>query len=211
MNKAIHHEHGRYHPVDFRPPKPDDNWPYHGYPKTPDNPMFGIKGPKHERHIYIRRDQVMFDIDSQLGMLAEARRNPDGTEDQTLTTATVKYEKMFHRWIDNHVGDAKRVMSSAILEKSIKTAMNNVKDREEVDITLFLPEWYDDTTFEQLCQAVHDYVVSATLVEYFTKRFTSKDPVTIDEIDKKATELGKVKILVNMSKPGSISKPYKPF
>ena len=211
MNKAIRHEQGRYRPIDLGRPKPDDNWPYHHHPTTPHDPEFGIKNPKFERHIFIRRDQIFFDIDSQLGILADARKTADGNEDDTITNATTKYQQMFYRWIDSHIGEAKTIMSAFVLEQFRNTVMNSVKDHEEVDIELLVPEWYDDTTFTQLCDKVHEYVVTATMADFCILRFTSKDPVTIDKETQKNDCESEVRKLVNMAKPGRIHKPLNPF
>lgn len=211
MNQAIRHEQGRYAPIDYQPPQPDDNWPYRNKPRQGNDRQYGIKSPKFERHIFIRRDQVFFDIEAQLGMLADGRKNADGTEDDTISNATTKYRQMFYRWIDRHIGEAKTVMSAFVLEKFRETAMNSIQDRDEVDITLLVPEWYDDTTYQQLCDKVHEYVVDATLADFCIMRFTSKDPVTIDKERGKIETLGEVRKLANMAKPGRIRKPMKPF
>ena len=211
MNKAIRHEHGRYRPVMPDRPKPDDNWPYHNHPTTPHDREYGIKNPKFERHIFIRRDQILFDIDAQIQMVASARRKPDGTEDETMQQATDKFSAMFYRWIDTHIGEAKTVMSAFVLERFKENAMNSIKDVEEVDITLLMPEWYDDTTFPQLTNAVHNYIVNATLYDYFLLTLTSKDPVTVDKAQAMIDAMTDVKTRVNASKPGRISKPLKPF
>ncbi|MBQ8949148.1 MAG: hypothetical protein IJ059_05100, partial [Prevotella sp.] len=88
---------------------------------------------------------------------------------------------------------------------------NSIKDVDEVDITLLVPEWYDDTTFKQLCDKVHDYVMTATMADYCKMRFTSKDPVTIDKVNDAEFCKSEIRKLINMSKPGRISKPFKPF
>ena len=84
MDKLHNKTQGGYRPVPikgFRPPQPNDNWPYHGQPTTPNDREYGIKNPKFERHIFVSSENVFFDIDSQLGMLAKSRRKSDGTED----------------------------------------------------------------------------------------------------------------------------------
>jgi hypothetical protein len=211
MDKVIQHEHGRYKPIDCGRPKPDDNWPYRRKPRSGDDRQYGVKSPKFERHIFIRKDSVMFAIDAQIGMVAESRRNPDGSENNTMTSATTKYKDMFNSWIDKHIGEAKTIMSTAVLEKFKETAMNNIKDVDEVDITLLVPEWYDDTTFQQLCDAVNSYVVNSTLFDYFSLSLTSKDPVTADKFAQKNDDVSEIRKLINFSKPGRISKPLKPF
>lgn len=211
MDKVLQHEQGKWKPIDYGRPQPDDNWPYRRQPRNGSDPQYGVKSPKFERHIFIRRDQVFFDIDAQLGMIADARRKEDGTEDDTLTNATTKYQQMFFRWIDSHIGEAKTTMSAFVLEKFRETAMNSIKDSEEVDITLLVPEWYDDTTFPQLCDKVHEFVASATMADFCKMRFTSQDPVTVDKAQDAEFGKSEIRKLCNMSKPGRISKPFKPF
>lgn len=215
MTEKLHSEkQGAYKPIPLqgeRPPQPNDNWPYHGHPTTPHDKEFGIKDPKFERHIYIRRDQLMFDIDTQLAMLAKARRKADGTEDDSMTQATTTFQSMFYRWIDTQIGKAKTVMSAFVLEQYSETAMNSIKDNEEVDITLLMPSWYDDTTFQQLCDAVHNYVVNGTLREYFILTLTSKDPVTVDKNQLMVEGESEIRKLVQAAKAGRIHKKYKPF
>ena len=194
-----------------RPPQPNDNWPYHNYPTTPNDREFGIRNPKFERHIFISREQIFYDLDAQIGMMNESRRKDDGTEDDTKANATTKYQQQFFRWIDNYIGKAKSVMSAFVLEKFKTTKMNSISQKEEVDITLLFPQWYDDTVFDQLCSAVHDYVVNATLYEYFSLTLSVKDPVTVSKKEMMDDSLGDIRKYVNASKPGSIRKPLNPF
>ena len=210
MEKVILHEQGRYKPVRCDRPKPDDNWPYHNHPTTPHDREFGIKNPKFERHIFIRRDQVSFDIDAQLGMIADSRKKPDGSVDDTITNATSKYQQQFYRWIDKHIGVAKNKMQTFVLEKFKTTKMNSISQVEEVDIELLMPEWWDDTVFDQLCQAVHDYVVNATLADYFTLRPDMNDLIVMKR-ETANDNLNDIKKLANSAKPGRIRKPFKPF
>jgi hypothetical protein len=210
MEKVILHEHGRYKPVRCDRPKPDDNWPYHNHPTTPHDREFGIKNPKFERHIFISREQVSFDLDAQLGMIADSRKKPDGSVDDSITNATSKYQQQFYRWIDKHIGVAKEKMQAHVLEQFKTSKMNSISQVEEVDIELLVPEWWDDTIFDQLCQAVHDYVVNATLADYFTLRPDMGDLIALKK-DAANDNLNDIKKLVNSSKPGRIRKPFKPF
>lgn len=200
-----------FRPFSIQGPLPDDNWPYNGEPHNGRDPQYGIKSPKFYRHIYIRRDQILHDIDSQVQMVAESRKNPDGTVNDNLSQATTKFQSMFYRWIDKHIGEAKTVMSAFVLEKFRDSAINSIKDFEEIDITLLVPEWYDDTTFPQLSDAVHQFIVDATLFDFFSLTLTSKDPVTADKFAIKGSDRDEVKRLVHASKPGRIRKIQKPF
>ena len=221
MARLHDNKQGNYKPIPvkgFRPPQPPDNWPYEGKPNTPYDPQFGIKNPKNERHIFIDRDQIFYDLDAQIAIMSKARRKDDGTEDDAFSNATTMYQQQFYRWIDKHIGIAKSIMSAFVLEQSRSTKMNSISQDDEVDITLLMPEWYDDTTFEQLCQAVHDYVVNATLYEYFSislivpSRYgMNQDPATLVKQQQMNDALNDVRKYVNASKPGRIRKPFKPF
>ena len=205
---------GAYKPIPLhghRPPQPPDNWPYQGKPQTPNDPQYGIRNPKFERHLFISRDQIFYDLDAQIGMMNESRRKDDGTEDDTKTNATQKFQQQFYRWIDKYIGIAKGVMSTFVLEKFKTAKMNSISQKEEVDITLLVPDWYDDTMFDQLCNSVHDYVVNATLYEYFSLTLSAKDPVTATKQEQMKDALSDVRKYVNASKPGSIRKPLNPF
>lgn len=211
MDKVLLHEQGRYKPIDFSRPKPADNWPYPHRPISPNDPNFGIKAPKFERHIFISRDQIFYDIDAQISIISGSRRKGDGTEDDTLSNATTTYQQQFFRWIDKHIGIAKNKMQTFVLEEFKTTKMNSISQVEEVDITLLMPEWWDDTIFDQLVQAVHDYIVNAVLQEYFVLTLTSKDPVTVDKGLLAAASLDEIKKLSNSAKPGRIRKNLEPF
>jgi len=214
MNLLHDKEQGHYKPIPLRgvnPPLPNDNWPYHNHPDTPHDREYGIKNPKFERHIFISRDNVMFAVDAQIQMVAESRRKDDGSEDDRLTNATTKYQQMFYSWFNTHIGKAKGKMQAFVLEKFKTTNMNSIKDNEEIDIELLMPEWWDDTAFDQLKDAVNDYIVNAILQEFFTLTLTSKDPVTVDKATLAADALADIRKHANASKPGSIRKPFKPF
>ena len=207
----MNNENGRYHPLRLNPPMPDDNWPYRDHPTTPRDPEFGIKNPKFERQLFIRRDQMFYDINAQIAMVSRMRKKDDGTEDDALSNATVEFAPQFNRWINEALGIAKGVMSAFVLEKFRDTAMNAITETEEETITLLMPEWYDDTVFPQLVEAVHTYVVEATLARFFQLTFTSKDPVTIDKIQAADDAINNVRKYVNAAKPGRIRKIQKPF
>ncbi len=207
-------EQGNYKPLPtggFNRSLPPDNWPYHNHPTTPHDTEYGIKDPKFERHIFISRDTLMFAIDSQIQMVAEMRKKDDGTEDDRLTNATTKHQQMFFAWFNKHVGKAKAKMQTFVLERSKTTTMNTVKDKEECDIELLMPWWWDDTVFDQLAEAVNDYVLNAMLQEFFTLTLTSKDPVTVDKAAIAADALADIRKYANASKPGAIRKKLKPF
>lgn len=209
--KDIRHREKGYGPIRCNPPMPEENWPYRNHPNEGNDPQYTYKGPKFSRHIFVRRDQIFFDIDTQLSIIAASRKKPDGTEDDTFSNATTTFQQQFYRWIDRHIGIAKGTMSAFVLEKFKTTKMNSISQNEEVDIELLMPEYYDDTTFDQLVESVHSYIVNSVLHEYLIISLTSKDPVTNDKQAMAAEALHDIKKFVNAAKPGFIRKIQHPF
>lgn len=210
--RRLHSERqGGYKPFTLRPPQPEDNWPYRGKPRNGDDRQYGYKNPKFERHIYVRKDQVMSDINMQLDMMAKARRREDGTEDDAFTNATATYEAQFMRWIDSHLGILKGVMSAYLLEKFRTARLNSISTVDEIDLELRMPEYWDDTVFESLAAAIQNYLVNAVMHEYLVISLTSKDPVTQDKQVQAEEALLDVKRFANAAKPGRIHKKLDPF
>lgn len=202
---------GGYHRVHFNRPLPNDNWPYHNHPANGNDPQYGYRGPKFERHIYVRKDQILFDLDAQISMVADARRGQDGTEQGTLSNGTSRYQQMFYRWIDKYVGLAMGVLSAYTLEKFKTQKFNSISTEDEIDIELLMPDYWDDTVFDQLVNAVHDYIANSVLYEYFALTLTSKDPVTNDKRSQADQSLYDVKRFANQCKPGRFTKKEYPF
>ena len=162
------------------------------------------------KHIFLRRDQFFFDIKAQLMMVTKARRREDGTEDELLSNATNTFKSEFDRWITKHIGIAKGIMAAFVKESKSNTAINGIKDNEESEVLMEFPIWYDDTTFQQLSDAVHDYVVNAVLFEFLSVVMPN-DPLVA--VKKEAMEEAKqnIKKFVNAAKPGMLHKKFSPF
>ena len=192
----------------MRTRKPPRLWPYDHHP-TPNDPVFR-GNPHFERHIYILRDQVLYDIDAQVSIIAKVRRKPDDSEDNTLTDITEQYKPLFHRWIDKYINLAKGRMAAFILEP-FKTAKTNTLDTNEIDIELQVPDYWDDTMFQPLSQAVHDFVVNGALYEFATLTLPPKEHI----INVKRTDMEEsysdIKKYICATKPGTIRRPLQPF
>lgn len=202
---------GGYKPFHPQNPMPPDNWPYREKPRNGNDRQYGYKNPKFERHIYVRKDQIMADINMQLDMIAKSRRKPDGTEDDAFTNATTTYEGQFMRWIDSHLGILKGVLSAYLLEKFRTSRLNSISTVDEIDLELRMPEYWDDTVFESLSAAIQNYMVNAVMSEYLVISLTSKDPVTQDKSAMAHDALLDVKRFANAAKPGRIHKKLDPF
>ena len=211
MRRLHNPNQGGYRPVRPSHPLPDENWPYSPKPISGNDPQYTYKGPKFERHIFVRKDQVMSDINMQLDMISKSRRKPDGSEDDTFTNATSQYEGQFMRWMDSHLGIIKGVLSAYLLEKFRVSKMNSISQVDEIDFELRMPEFWDDTVFDSLVQAVHNYLVNAVMHEYLVLSLTSKDPVTQDKQDQADNLLLDVKRYANAAKPGRVKKKLQPF
>lgn len=88
---------------------------------------------------------------------------------------------------------------------------NALKEWDEKEMWLRMPDYWDDARLDELVQAIHHYISTGALYEYFLLTLTSKDPLTVD----KATQLedDELEILdaANASKPGGMIHTLKPF
>lgn len=202
---------GNYKPIVIGGTIPDENWPYPAHPDNPNSRYFGNEAPKFERHIYIRKDQLLYDIEAQLLVVARARRRQDGSEDENISTASDTFRGLFERWMGKYLGIAEGVMAAFVLQPFDTQLFNAIPADKEWDIELWVPEFWDDTVFQQLVNAIHDYIVNGCLYEYFLLNYTSKDPLTIDKKQLMDTALVDVKHYIHAAKPGRIRKVLQPF
>lgn len=164
------------------------------------------------KHVFISREQLFFDIDSITGMISRARRSENGVQDNFLATSDADgYRPMFDRWINKYTEKAKARMAAYLWTPVRIATTDDIKFWKEQDITLRMPDWWDDTNYEMLVNAVHDYIVNGTLYEYFNITLTSKDPITIDRQNMMDDAYSDIKKYLNSPKPGAVVKPIQPF
>lgn len=188
----------------------DRNWPYPRHPQGPNDPVHGRK-PYFERHIYLFRDQLRYDISSIVGIVSQTRRTEDGKEDPSLKNAMDTYSGLIDRWIDKYVGLAKGRMSAYLLERFHTTTSDTIGNANEIDIELEVPEYWDDTVFEPLKQSVHDYVVNGTMYELFNLVLPPKENVVNQKRIDMEESYHDIKRYICSSKPGRVKKPLQPF
>ena len=185
------------------------NWPYPRHPKSPDDPIRGDK-PFFERHIYLFRDQLRFDISSQIGIMSRTRR-VDGKEDNSLSDVFENYSGMIDRWIDKYLKLAKARMGAYVLDRFHTASNDTLKSENEIDIELEVPEYWDDTVFEPLSQAVHDYIVNGTMYELISLTLPPRDNVINQKRIDVEESYHDIKRYICASKPGRVKKPLQPF
>jgi hypothetical protein len=188
---------------------PPETWPYRRHPIGPNDPMFGGH-PYFERHIYIYREQIQFDVTSQSEVIIAARAQDSKTQTGLNNIAT-KYKAMFDRWIDKYVNLAKGRMAAFILEPFKTSKGNNLKQEDEIDIELQVPFSWDDTTFQPLVQAVHDYIVNGCIYELLSLIMPPKEFVTNQKRIDMEQSYADIKRYVCSVKPGWVRKPLQPF
>lgn len=190
-------------------PRGCGRWPYPHHPNGPFDRV--LSEPKREKHIYLMKDQLFYDIEAQVGIVSSMRKKGDGSEDDSLTNGLEQYRGQIERWIERYIGLAKGRMSAIILDVHKKSVSDGLSSKDEVDIELSVPFWWDETVFEQLCASVHDYVVQSVLFEYFSLTLTSKDSVTLDKKELSDKAYGDIKRFACAYIPGTVKKKTQPF
>lgn len=163
------------------------------------------------RHLFIYKNQIMYDISAQVGMISSARRAENGTQSNIQEDNIDKYKSMFDRWINKYVEKVKERLVMAIVERRSYASGDELKDWAEKELLLDMPDWWDDTAWQPLVDSVHDYIVNAVLTEYFKLVLTSKDPVTIDKNEDAGAAWDKIKVYLTCHKQGTIRKYLNPM
>ena len=145
-------------------------------------------------------------------MMGRVRQESDPNIANTVPTSENTQERpLFYRWFDKYLKKAEGLLSAYIMKPQGVVRDNALKEWDEKEMWLRMPDYWDDARLDELVQAIHHYISTGALYEYFLLTLTSKDPLTVD----KATQLedDELEILeaANASKPGGMIHTLKPF
>lgn len=186
-----------------------------GWDETP-NPFAPRKPqPAHsysDKRIFVYANQLWYDIDATTNMLGRARRGNQTNQENVIPTSENDDERpLFYRWFDKYLAKIDTILTAYIMKPERKVRDNALKEWDEKEIWLRMPDSWDETRYEALVQAIHNYISTGALYEYFTLMLTSKDPLTIDKYSQlEDAELDIIDI-ANTMKPGSMVHTLKPF
>lgn len=169
------------------------------------------KGPNKDKIIYLRKDQILADIDVSLELVSLSRKSEDTTVQDPFERPLERFRALWDRWINKYVDNCKQRMQAYVMEPYKRGAMNAKFDWEEQRLYLSFPWYWDDTIFDALTGAVHDYIVNSALAEFFTLTFTSKDPLTTDKQAQAQEAYDNIKHYCVTTLPGTMRRKLHPF
>lgn len=195
------------HPTHFireRGWKPEPN-PFLPRPPRPAHIYF-------DKHIFIYANQLWYDIDATTLMIGRARQGSDTKQDEIIPTSENDKERpLFYRWFDKYLQKAEATLSAYVMKPQGQVRDNALKEWDEKEIWLRMPDYWDDTRLDSLVAAIHDYISAGALLEYFKLTLTSKDPLTVDKAqDLEDAELEMIDC-ANATKSGGMVRQLKPF
>ena len=195
------------HPTHFireRGWKPEPN-PFLPRPPRPAHIYF-------DKHIFIYSNQLWYDIDATTHMMGRVRQESDPNIANTVPTSENTQERpLFYRWFDKYLKKVEGLLSAYIMKPHGVVRDNALKEWDEKEIWLRMPDYWDDTRLDSLVTAIHDYISAGALLEYFKLTLTSKDPLTVDKAqDLEDAELEMIDS-ANATKAGGMVRQLKPF
>lgn len=195
------------HPTHFireRGWKPEPN-PFLPRPPRPAHIYF-------DKHIFIYSNQLWYDIDATTHMMGRVRQESDPNIANTVPTSENTQERpLFYRWFDKYLKKVEGLLSAYIMKPQGRVRDNALKEWDEKEIWLQMPDYWDDTRLDSLVTAIHDYISAGALLEYFKLTLTSKDPLTVDKAqDLEDAELEMIDC-ANATKAGGMVRQLKPF
>lgn len=187
----------------------DEGW------KKAENPLL----PKHrtaahrhvEKHIFVYADHLWYDIDATTNIVEKARNGQQSTSARVATSESDDERPMFYRWFDQYMSRAEGLISAYLMKPKGVVKDNTLKEWSEKEIWIRMPDYWDDTMYEALTRAIHEYIVTGALYEYFSLTLSSKDPLTQDKLAQLDEAELAIRKAANATKPGGMVKMLKPF
>lgn len=165
-----------------------------------------------DKHIFVYANQLWYDIDATTNMVGRARRNNQTAQEDVVPTSENDEERpLFYRWFDKYFAKVETILTAYVMKPTGNVRDNAIKQWEEKELWLRMPDSWDETRYDALVQAIHDYISSGALYEYFSIMLTSKDPLTVDKYGQVEEAEQSIIDLANTVKPGSLPHILKPF
>lgn len=184
--------------------KPEPN-PFLPRPPRPTHVYF-------DKHIYIYANQLWYDIDAATHMIGRVRQGGETNAANTIPTSENDQERpLFYRWFDKYLKKVESILSAYVMKPRGVVRDNALKEWNEKELWLRMPDSWDDTRYDSLVQAIHNYISTGALYEYFLLTLTSKDPVTADKAQQVEDDELEILDAISATKPGSLIHTLKPF
>lgn len=185
-------------------------WKEEPNPFLPEPPRMGHS--YEDKHIFVYASQLWYDIDATTSMVGRARRgNQTSQEDIVPTSEDGQERPLFYRWFDKYLQKAEGILSAYVMKPRGVVRDNALREWEEKEIWLRMPDYWDDARYDNLVKAIHDYIVTGALYEYFSLTLTSKDPITIDKLSQLEDAELEITDAANATKAGGMVRMMKPF
>lgn len=162
------------------------------------------------KHIFLQADQLLYDVDAITGMIDRTVRIAQN-DTEVATSESDTYRPILFRWFDKYIASIELCLSAFVLKPEGVTRLNDLKEWDEREISLLMPDYWDATVYDSLVQAIHQYVVDGALYEYMSLVLSSRDLRTIDRKQSLEEGLTSIRALSCRVIPGTVHKHLKPF
>ena len=162
------------------------------------------------KHIFLQADQLLYDVDSITGLIDRTARIAHN-DTEVATSESDTYRPILFRWFDKYIANVEHCLSAFVLKPEGVTRLNDLKEWDEREISLLMPDYWDATVYDSLVKAIHQYVVDGTLYEYLSITLSSRDLRTIDRKQSLEEGLTNIRALSCRVIPGTVHKHLKPF
>lgn len=162
-----------------------------------------------EYHVYLYREQLYSDFEFSLNIMTMNRRKDD--RQNNVLELVDRLKPMMNRWIDKYVGKVKQRFGSVVVEKELHGVSAVAGKKDEIDITIRMGDWWNESVLTSLGVSVHDYVLCGLLYEYLVLSVSARDEVTKSKEQQLELEYENLKNLITAYKPDKIRKEQHPF
>ena len=201
--------------MEFNPLHPTHILRENGWKPMPNPFLHKPPRPAHrysDKHIFVYAEQLWYDIDATTNMIGKARRGNQTNQEEYIPTSENDHERpLFYRWFDKYLSKVESLLTAYVMKPEGRVRDNSLKEWDEKELWLRMPDYWDAARYDSLVKAIHDYIVTGALYEYFLLTLTSKDPITIDKASQLDDQELEVIDAANATIPGAMARQLKPF
>lgn len=163
------------------------------------------------KKIYVLKSTLLSRIDAQTGLVARVRKDKDGLANNDLRTDGKDYRFLINDWIDTYLKKAKARMAAYVVNPSSDSQMDYSKGWEEAVIDLSFPWYWNETTFENLANAINEYIINSVLFEFYSLTLSPSDPLVQGKQIQADDAYNSIKHYCLTSIPHAIKKTPYPY
>lgn len=161
--------------------------------------------------IIIKKEQIVYDVLAETGIVARARRSDAGVDLDLGDDIEERYRPLLNRWINFWTNKAADRMRAYLVTGDSTQGVDSIQDWREKHISLTFPDYWDSRVWGTLVDSVHEFIVRHVLYDYYRITLGEQDALTVATKQAAESAESDLKNCLMATKSGMVRKPFYPF